>query len=573
LAWTLFGYSLGKTPDVTKLENPEKQALVIPQEKIDDGAITITQGSYYGTYVDLEGSVRNELELITRYREMSLHPECSEAIEEIITEAVTQDDDGEVVTINLDKLLIASNIKKKIQEGFDKIKTMLSFQDLGEDLFKRWYVDGRLYFQVVIDKSKPKDGVLELRYIDPRKIRKVREILKDRDPKTGVEFIKAISEYYVYNDRGLTAQSYTASVNQGTRIATDSIVFVPSGLLDAKSTMVIGWLHKAIKPLNQLRMIEDAIVIYRLSRAPERRIFYIDVGTLPKQKAEQYLKDIMTKYRNKLVYDANTGELRDERKHLSMLEDFWLPRREGSKGTEITTLPGGENLGHMEDVEYFQKKLYKSLNVPIGRLDAQQAGGGMVGLGRVAEITRDEVKFNKFIHRLRNKFSRVFDEALKQQMVLTGVCSLEEWGIFREQISYDFKSDNNFAEMRDAELLRERVTLLLQVQPFIGTYYSNIWVKRHVLHQDDEEIEEIADEIEEETKRGELPIALPGMEGQQPGGMPGAGGPGGPGGAAGQAGAFPQQTPEDNTQDTGEQPSESRTPGLDKSVEKAFKRR
>jgi len=565
MAWSLFGYSLGKTSDVTKIENPDKQTLVIPQEKIDDGAVTITQGAYYGTYVDLEGSVRNELELITRYREMSLHPECSEAIEEIITESVTQDDDGETVTINLDKLDVPASIKKKIEQGFDKIKSMLSFQDLGEDLFKRWYVDGRLYFQVVIDKANPKEGVLELRYIDPRKIRKVREILKDRDPKTGVEFIKAISEYYVFNDRGLTAQSYTASVNQGTRIATDAIVFVPSGLLDAKSTMVIGWLHKAIKPLNQLRMIEDAIVIYRLSRAPERRIFYIDVGTLPKLKAEQYLKDIMTKYRNKLVYDANTGELRDERKHMSMLEDFWLPRREGSKGTEITTLPGGENLGHMEDVEYFQKKLYKSLNVPIGRLDSQQAGGGMIGLGRVAEITRDEVKFNKFIHRLRNKFARLFDEALKQHMVLTGVCSLDEWETFREDISYDFKSDNNFSEMRDAELTRERVTLLAQVQPFIGIYYSNTWVKRHVLHQSDEEIEQIADEIDEETQRGELPLPPPpGME--PPGGMPG----GAPGGMPGQPGGTDSPPPEDNTQDTGEQPQGSNTPGLDRSVEKSF---
>jgi DNA-dependent RNA polymerase auxiliary subunit epsilon len=566
VAWTLFGYSLGKTPDVTKIENPDKQTLVIPQEKIDDGAITITQGAYYGTYVDLEGSVRNELELITRYREMSLHPECSEAIEEIITEAVTQDDDGEVVEINMDKLDVPASIKKKVQESFNKVKTMLSFQDLGEDLFKRWYIDGRLYFQVVVDKANPREGVKELRYVDPRKIRKVREILKDRDPKTGVEFIKAISEYYVFNDRGLTAQSYTASVNQGTRIATDSIVFVPSGLLDAKSTMVIGWLHKAIKPLNQLRMIEDAIVIYRLSRAPERRIFYIDVGTLPKLKAEQYLKDIMTKYRNKLVYDANTGELRDERKHLSMLEDFWLPRREGSKGTEISTLPGGENLGHMEDVEYFQKKLYKSLNVPIGRLDSQQAGGGLVGLGRVAEITRDEVKFNKFIHRLRNKFARLFDEAMRQDLVLTGVCSLEEWATFRENISYDFKSDNNFAEMRDAELTRERVTLLGQVQPYIGVFYSVAWVKRHILHFTDEEIEEMADQIDDETKSGELPlpIAAPGMPAGMPdqqGGMPSQ-----PGSEEG-TGAPP---PEDNTSDTSEMPETTNTPGLDRAVEKSL---
>lgn len=557
MAWNLFGYSFGKTADIVKPEKPSQQVLAIPQNQIDDGAITITQGSYYGTYVDLEGSVRNELELITRYREMSLHPECSEAVEEIITEAVTQDEDGNTVDINLSQLQVSESIKKKIQDCFTKIKTMLSFQDLGEDLFKRWYIDGRLYFQVVIDKEKPKEGIQELRFIDPRKIRKVREIMKDRDNKTGVEYIKATAEYYVYNDRGLTAQAYTASVNQGTRISPDSIIFVPSGLLDAKSTMVIGWLHKAIKPLNQLRMIEDAIVIYRLSRAPERRIFYIDVGNLPKTKAEQYLKDVMVKYRNKLVYDANTGELRDERKHLSMLEDFWLPRREGSKGTEIDTLPGGQNLGRLEDVEYFQKKLYKSLNVPIGRLDTQQAGGGIVGLGRVAEITRDEVKFFKFINRLRNKFSRIFDEALRQELVLTGVCSFEEWEKFREQISYSYKNDNNFSEMRDAELLRERIGLLMQVQPYIGTYYSNGWVKRHVLHLSEEEVDTMQKEIEEEKSSGELPLQIPGMPGAdgQPQGIPGE---------EGQPGGTP--TPVDNTTDMSEIGAESLTPGLDQAV-------
>jgi hypothetical protein len=528
MAWNLFGYSFGKTPDVTKVEPPNQQTLVIPQHQMDDGAVTITQGSYYGTYVDLEGSVRNELELITRYREMSLHPECSEAIEEIVTEAVTQDVDGNIVDINLSQLKVSESIKKSIEDAFTKIKSMLSFQDAGEDLFKRWYIDGRLYFQVVVNTDKPKDGIQEIRYIDPRKIRKVREILKDRDPKSGVEVIKATTEYYVYNDRGLTAQAYTASVNQGTRISPDSIIFVPSGLLDAKSTMVIGWLHKAIKPLNQLRMIEDAVVIYRLSRAPERRIFYIDVGNLPKLKAEQYVKDIMTKYRNKLVYDANTGELRDERKHLSMLEDFWLPRREGSKGTEITTLPGGENLGKMEDVEYFQKKLYKSLNVPIGRLDIQSQGGGIIGLGKVTEVTRDEVKFFKFINRLRNKFGRIFDEALKQELVLRGVCSIKEWEQFREHISYTFKNDNNFAEMRDAELLRERVTLLTQVQPYIGLYYSNGWIKRNVLRLSEEEVDQMNKEIEEEKKNGELPLPIAGPDGQMPNGLE-QGQPGAPG--------------------------------------------
>lgn len=564
MSWNLFGYSFGKTPDVTKVEPPNQQTLVIPQHQMDDGAVTITQGSYYGTYVDLEGSVRNELELITRYREMSLHPECSEAIEEIVTEAVTQDVDGNIVDINLSQLKVSESIKKSIEDAFTKIKSMLSFQDAGEDLFKRWYIDGRLYFQVVVNTDKPKDGIQEIRYIDPRKIRKVREILKDRDPKSGVEVIKATTEYYVYNDRGLTAQAYTASVNQGTRISPDSIIFVPSGLLDAKSTMVIGWLHKAIKPLNQLRMIEDAVVIYRLSRAPERRIFYIDVGNLPKLKAEQYVKDIMTKYRNKLVYDANTGELRDERKHLSMLEDFWLPRREGSKGTEITTLPGGENLGKMEDVEYFQKKLYKSLNVPIGRLDSQSQGGGIIGLGKVTEVTRDEVKFFKFINRLRNKFGRIFDESLKQELVLRGVCSIKEWEQFREHISYTFKNDNNFAEMRDAELLRERVTLLTQVQPYIGLYYSNSWVKRNVLRLSEEEVDTMGKEIEEEKKSGELPLPIAGPDGQMPGGLDqDQGQPGAPG-------QQPAPQPVDNTNDGGDGQSESMTPGLDRDVMRGF---
>lgn len=566
MAWNLFGYTFGKTPDVTKVEPDNQQTLVIPQHQIDDGAVTITQGSYYGTYVDLEGSVRNELELITRYREMSLHPECSEAIEEIVTEAVTQDVDGKIVDINLSQLNVPEKIKKSIEEAFVKIKSMLSFQDAGEDLFKRWYIDGRLYFQVVVNNDKPKEGIQELRFIDPRKIRKVREIMKDRDAKSGVEIIKATTEYYVYNDRGLTAQAYTASVNQGTRISPDSIIFIPSGLLDAKSTMVIGWLHKAIKPLNQLRMIEDAVVIYRLSRAPERRIFYIDVGNLPKIKAEQYVKDIMTKYRNKLVYDANTGELRDERKHLSMLEDFWLPRREGSKGTEITTLPGGENLGKMEDVEYFQKKLYKSLNVPIGRLDSQSQGGGIIGLGRVSEITRDEVKFFKFINRMRNKFGRLFDEALRQELVLTGVCSIKEWEEFREHISYTFKNDNNFAEMRDAELVRERVTLLTQVQPYIGLYYSNSWIKRNVLRLSEDEVDQMNKEIEEEKASGELPLPIPGPDGQMQNGLEqGQDGAGG--------GQEPAPQPVDNTTDGEEKSTESLTPGLDRDVAKGFGRK
>jgi hypothetical protein len=512
VAVTLFGFTLGKK-DIVQVEKPEQASFTLPTEALDDGAVTITQNSHYGTYVDLEGSVRNELELITRYREMSNHPECDMAIDEIINEAITHADDGKVIDINLDNLKQPESIKKKIIEEFNNIQKMLNFSNLADDLFKRWYIDGRIYYQVIVNDKNPKDGVQELRYIDPRKIRKVREIQKERDPKTGAQIIKSIAEYYVYNDRGTTTQTYTSGVNQGLRIAPESILNVNSGLMDAKNTFVISYLHKAIKPLNQLRMIEDAVVIYRLSRAPERRIFYIDVGNLPKGKAEQYMRSIMTQYRNKLVYDANTGEIRDERKHLSMLEDFWLPRREGGKGTEITTLPAGQNLGQMEDVLYFHKKLLNALNVPISRLDPQ--GGGIMGIGRVTEVTRDEVKFSKFIARLRNKFSRLFDDALRIQLSLKGICTVEEWEEFKESISYDFKKDNNFTEMRDAEIMRERISTATQIDPYVGRYYSSAWVKKNILHMTKEEIEEMQKEIEEE---GELAGPVSGQPGQEQGG-------------------------------------------------------
>jgi hypothetical protein len=512
VAVTLFGFTLGKK-DIVQVEKPEQASFTLPTEALDDGAVTITQNSHYGTYVDLEGSVRNELELITRYREMSNHPECDMAIDEIINEAITHADDGKVIDINLDNLKQPESIKKKIIEEFNNIQKMLNFSNLADDLFKRWYIDGRIYYQVIVNDKNPKDGVQELRYIDPRKIRKVREIQKERDPKTGAQIIKSIAEYYVYNDRGTTTQTYTSGVNQGLRIAPESILNVNSGLMDAKNTFVISYLHKAIKPLNQLRMIEDAVVIYRLSRAPERRIFYIDVGNLPKGKAEQYMRSIMTQYRNKLVYDANTGEIRDERKHLSMLEDFWLPRREGGKGTEITTLPAGQNLGQMEDVLYFHKKLLNALNVPISRLDPQ--GGGIMGIGRVTEVTRDEVKFSKFIARLRNKFSRLFDDALRIQLSLKGICTVEEWEEFKESIYYDFKKDNNFTEMRDAEIMRERISTANQIDPYVGRYYSSAWVKKNILHMTQEEIEEMQKEIEEE---GELAGPVSGQPGQEQGG-------------------------------------------------------
>ena len=544
MAIKLFGFTLGQK-DIVQVEKPDQASFTLPTEAIDDGAVTITQNAHYGTYVDLEGSARNEIELITRYREMSNHPECDMAIDEIVNEAITHTENGEVLKIVLDNLKQPETIKKKITEEFNNIQKMLNFSNLADDLFKRWYIDGRIYYHVVVNEKDPKKGIQELRYIDPRKIRKVREIQKDRDSKTGAQIIKSIAEYYIYNDRGAATQSFTASTNQGLRIAPESIINVNSGLMDAKNTFVISYLHKAIKALNQLRMIEDAVVIYRLSRAPERRIFYIDVGNLPKGKAEQYMRSIMTQYRNKLVYDANTGEIRDERKHLSMLEDFWLPRREGGKGTEITTLPAGQNLGQMEDVQYFQKKLLQSLNVPISRLDPQQ-GAGIMGIGKTTEVTRDEVKFNKFINRLRNKFSRIFDDALRVQLALKGICTTEEWDEFKEAIYYDFKKDNNFVEMREAELIRERVLTATQLDPFIGKYYSSKWVKKNVLRMTDEEIEEMEKEIEEE---GSQPVLADGEET-----------------SAQATNADAASQAEDNTQESSG--TESLTPQLDDAVNK-----
>jgi hypothetical protein len=450
----------------------------------------------------------------------------------------------------MDKLKQPQSIKKKIEEEFELIKKMLNFNNLADDLFKRWYIDGRIYFHAVVNERNPKEGLQELRYIDPRKIRKVREVKKDRDLKTGADIIKSIAEYYIYNDRGTNTQTYGAQVNVGLRIAPESVINVNSGLMDAKNTFVISYIHKAIKPLNQLRMIEDASVIYRISRAPERRIFYIDVGNLPKGKAEQYIRDIMIKYRNKMVYDANTGELRDDRKHMSMLEDFWLPRREGGKGTEITTLPGGQNLGEMDDVLYFQKKLLNSLNVPLSRLEPQ--GGGMIGLGRTTEITREELKFNKFIIRLRNKFSQIFDHALSIQLSLKGVCSKEEWDEFKEYIYYDYKKDNNFTELKESELLRERITTVTQVDPFIGRYFSQDWVRKNVLQMTEEEIEEMKKQIEEEQKNGEGSPVLGGEPQSEEN--------------DGQMMQSPGQTPPDNTVDREDQ--ESLTPELDAELEK-----
>ena len=492
MAVQLFGFEIGRK----KQQDKDEQSKTFALPPNDDGAVTIQSGAYYGTDVDLDGTVRNEVELITRYREMSMQPELETAIDEIVNEAIVQDDDGKAVEINDDNLKQNAAIKKKIQEEFNYILKLLNFGNMGHDIFRRWYIDGRMFYHIVIDEKSPNKGIQELRYIDPRRIRKIREIQKVKEPGSGIEVIKRINEYYLYNERGIIG----AHSNLGTKIAVDSIVNVNSGLMDAKRSMVLSYLHKAIKPLNQLRMVEDAVVIYRLSRAPERRVFYVDVGNMPTVKAEQYLRDIMVKYRNKLVYDSNTGEIKDDRKHLSMLEDFWLPRREGSRGTEITTLQGGQNLGELEDVKYFEKKLYKALGVPVSRLEQQQG----FSLGRTTEVTRDELKFNKFVQRLRSKFSTLFDDLLRVQLVLKKVCSEDEWNEFKEEIWYDFKKDNNFTELKEAELLQNRLSVLQLIDPYVGRYYSTEWVRKKVLMMDDEEIEEVIQQIENE-KSADVP--------------------------------------------------------------------
>jgi len=490
VAISLFGFEIGRKKDdqQNNQQEPSQKTFALPQN--DDGAVTIQSGAYYGTYVDLDGVVRNEIELVTRYREMAMQPELETAIDDIVNDTIVADDSGNSIEVNTDNLNVSEDVKEKIRTEFENILRLLNFGNMGHDIFRRWYIDGRVFYHLVVDEKNMAAGVQELRYIDPRRIRKIREIQKAKDTQTGMEIIKTTKEYYLYNERGVIG----AHSNLGTKIAVDSVVNVNSGLMDAKRAMVLSYLHKAIKPLNQLRMIEDATVIYRLARAPERRIFYIDVGNMPTIKAEQYLRDVMVKYRNKLVYDSTTGEIRDDRKHLSMLEDFYLPRREGSKGTEITTLPGAMNLGELEDVKYFEKKLYRSLGVPVSRLEPQQG----FSLGRSTEITRDELKFNKFIMRLRNKFSTLFDDVLRVQLVLKKVCTEEEWNQFKEKIWYDYKKDNNFTELKETELLNNRIATLQLVDPYVGRYYSAEWVKKHVLQHTEEDIQEISDQIQNE---------------------------------------------------------------------------
>ena len=494
MALSLFGFQITR-PKVAS-ETQSEKAFSPPSN--EDGALTISSAAYYGTYVDLDGTAKNEVELISRYREMAMQPEIESAIDDIVNEAIVQNDDGKSVRIIMDELKQPDKIKKAIEEEFKVVLRLLNYNNMATDTFRRFYIDGRLFYHIIIDEKNPQAGIQSLRYIDPRKIRKIREIKKDKDAATNTDVVTTVNEYYIYNDKVVsgTSSSYGPV---GVRIAKDAIININSGLMDSRRAVVLSYLHKAIKPLNQLRMIEDATVIYRISRAPERRIFYIDVGNLPKLKAEQYLRDIMAKYKNKLVYDAATGEVRDDRKFLSMMEDFWLPRREGGKGTEITTLPGGQNLGELEDVKYFEKKLYNALNVPISRLNPESSG---FSLGRVGEITREEVKFGKFVDRQRQKFAEIFDQALRVQCVLKGVCTTDEFTEFKESIYYDFLKDNNFAELKEAELMRERLSLLSSVDPYVGRYYSMEWVQQNVLRMTDDEIKLLKKQIDKEMKDG-----------------------------------------------------------------------
>jgi len=470
----------------------------------DDGTLDIVSGGgHYASILDMDGGDRNELDLIRRYRDIAQQPECDSAIEDIVNEAIVSDERDQSVSLSLDKLELSANIKHKIREEFNEVLRLLDFNAKGHDIFRRWYVDGRVYYHKIIDNKSPRKGLQEIRYIDPRKIKKVREQRKEVDKKTGLEIVRKVDDFYLYNDKGIDQNTGTST---GVKISPDAITYCPSGLVDMHKGTVLSHLNKAIKPVNQLRMIEDALVIYRISRAPERRIFYIDVGNLPKIKAEAYLKDVMNRYRNKLVYDARTGEIRDDRNHMSMLEDFWLPRREGGRGTEITTLPGGSNLGEIDDITYFQKKLYRSLNVPVSRL-AEETG---FSIGRSDNITRDELKFTKFVQRLRKKFSVLFADILKTQLVLKGVIAVEEWDTIKEHIQFDYLQDGHFTELKNAEILRERLDMLGQIESYVGTYFSKEYVKKNILRMSDEDIQEIEDQIKDE-EGGEMGATDDGM--------------------------------------------------------------
>ena len=487
----LFGFSITKA---TKKADP-KQSFTTTQA--DDGTQTVAAGGYFGQYLDMEGTAKSEADLIRRYREVALHPECDMAIEDIINEAIVANELRDAVRVNVIDLPYGKEVRRKIEDEFKNVLRLLNFNTKGHDIFRRWYVDGRMFYHKIIDRESPVKGITELKYIDPRKIKKIREIRKKRPDGVvphGLSVVDEFVEYFVYNEKGVSGQTSGA----GIKIATDTIAFCPSGLIDQNKNMVLSYLHKAIKPVNQLRMIEDAAVIYRIARAPERRIFKIDVGNLPKIKAEQYLRDVMARYRNKLVYDAATGEIKDDRNYMSMLEDFWLPSREGGRGTDITTLPGGQNLGEITDIEYFRSKLYRSLNVPISRLESSSG----FNMGRSSEITRDELKFTKFVQRLRKKFTELFNDIMRTQLILKGIINEDDWHTVRDHLQYDFLQDGHFAELKQTEMLRERLTLANEMRDYIGKFFSVEYVRKHVLKQNDREIETMDKQIKNEIDDG-----------------------------------------------------------------------
>lgn len=481
-----FGFEINR-----KRKEPVRPSFVPRTD--DDGAGVIQAGGHFGAYIDMDGDkAKTDVDLIMKYRDISSQPECDAAIEDIINEAIVGDHDNVPVNILLDELEISDKIKETIKHEFGEITRLLNFNQYAHDIFRKWYVDGRLPYHIIINNENPKAGIKELRYIDPAKLRKIKEIEEETDPKTGAKLIKKVDEYFMYQDKTMNA------ANQGLKIYPDAIAYCTSGQMDPGRRRILSYLHKALKPVNQLRMMEDSLVIYRISRAPERRIFYIDVGNLPKGKAEEYLKGIMNQYRNKLVYDAKTGDIKDDRKHMSMLEDFFLPRREGGRGTEITTLPGGENLGQIDDILYFQKKLYKSLNVPVNRLEQES----QYSLGRSTEITRDEVKFKKFIDRLRKRFSDLFMQLLKTQLLLKGIITKDDWKSWKESIQFDYIEDNYFSELKQSEMIRERFDLLNSVQDYVGKYLSHEWVAKNILKMDEDDMKEMEAQIEAETKAG-----------------------------------------------------------------------
>ena len=490
----LFGFNFGrkKRPDAPL---PSAKSFVPPDH--DDGATQVASGAFYGSYIDLEGDKKSDSGFINHYRMMILQPEVELAVQDIVNEGVVFDEYRTPVKINMDHYEQSDSIKEKINTEFQELLSLLDFNNKGIDIFRKWFIDGRLYFHKIVDENNKKKGIIELRPVDPTRIKKIREVKKEKN-KDGVEIVKSVNEFYMY-DATPKNKTYTPQfVEKGVKISPDAISYTPSGLFDGSKKMVIGYLHKAIRPLNQLRMIEDSVVIYRISRAPERRVFYVDVGNLPKNKAEQYLKGLMNQYRNKLVYDANTGEIKDDKRHMNMLEDYWLPRREGGRGTEITTLDGGQNLGEMEDVDYFQKKLFRALNVPISRLEADNG----FNMGRSAEITRDEIRFFKFIQRLRAKFSEMFLDLLKTQLMLKNIITADDWQEIAQNVHFEFASDSYFTELKESEILKERMEILREVNEYIGKYYSIDWVRKNILKFNETEIKDMDKQISKEKKSG-----------------------------------------------------------------------